>query len=236
MRVRCGFRSDRRREGKRQDDALSRLDRKVGAWRRGERETYSAFMSNGISLRLARVDDVPTLNALIERSARALSAGFYTEQETESAIRHVFGVDTTLIADGTYFIVERERRVVACGGWSKRRTLYGGDQRPVGERSLLDPATDAARIRAFFVAPEAARQGIGRRLLDACIAAAAEAGFGKLELMATLPGVPLYEACGFLAVERVIERLPDGVAVGFVRMTRPIHADDLHGTDPVARS
>jgi len=235
--VECySLRDGHRPQVRRQDDAPSRRDRKVDSWRRGEREAYSALMSAEITLRLARTGDVSTLNALIERSARALSAGFYTEQETESAIRHVFGVDTTLITDETYFVVEREHRVVACGGWSKRRTLYGGDQRPVGERSLLDPATDAARIRAFFVAPEAARQGIGRRLLDACIAAAAQAGFRQLELMATLPGVPLYAACGFREVERVSERLPDGVSLGLVRMTRPIHADDGRGTEPLGRS
>lgn len=176
-------------------------------------------MSAEITLRLAVPNDVPALNSLIERSARALSAGFYTAEETESAIRHVFGVDTTLIEDGTYFVVEREGRLIACGGWSRRRTLYGGDQRPVGDRSFLDPATDAARIRAFFVAPEAARQGIGRRLLDACVAASASAGFRKLELMSTLPGVPLYTACGFREVERITEKLPDGVSVPFVRMT-----------------
>ena len=131
-----------------------------------------------------------------------------------------------LIADGTYFVVERDGHLVACGGWSKRRTLYGGDQRPVGDRSLLDPRTDAARIRAFFVAPEAARQGIGRRLLDACIVAAGEAGFRRLELMATLPGVPLYLACGFTEVERVTETLPDGVRVAFVRMTRDMEGEN----------
>ena len=179
-----------------------------------------------IALRLATPHDVPALNALIERSARALSAGFYTEQESEAAIRHVFGVDSALIADGTYFVVERDGHLVACGGWSKRRTLYGGDQRPVGDRSLLDPRTDAARIRAFFVAPEAARQGIGRRLLDACIVAAGEAGFRRLELMATLPGVPLYLACGFTEVERVTETLPDGVHVAFVRMTRDMEEEN----------
>jgi GNAT superfamily N-acetyltransferase len=173
-------------------------------------------------IRQAVLEDVPALNALIERSARVLSAGFYTERETESAIRYVFGVDTTLIADGTYYVVEREGHRVACGGWSKRRTLYGGDQRPVGEHSLLDPAVDAARIRAFFVAPECARQGIGRQLLQACVGAAAQAGFRELELMATLPGVPLYAASGFREVERVVENLPDGVPIQLLRMRRTL--------------
>lgn len=179
-------------------------------------------MSGDLTLRTATSDDVPALNALIERSARALSVGYYDERETESAIRFVFGVDTSLIADGTYFAVERSGRLVGCGGWSRRRTLYGGDQRPVGERSLLDPAVEAAKIRAFFVAPEAARQGIGRRLLAACVEAAGAAGFHTLELMATLPGVPLYAACGFREVARITEQLPDGVAIEFVRMTRPV--------------
>jgi GNAT superfamily N-acetyltransferase len=178
--------------------------------------------SGPVELRPARQDDVAQLNALIERSARALSRGFYTESETESAIAYVFGVDTTLVADGSYLIAEQDGKIVGCGGWSRRRTLYGGDQRPVGERAFLDPAVEPARIRAFFVAPEAARQGIGRRLLDACANAAAAAGFSRLELMATLPGVPLYAACGFAEAERVVERLPDDVAIEFVRMTRDV--------------
>ncbi len=167
--------------------------------------------------------DVPALAALVERSARALSRGFYTEQETESAITHVFGVDTTLVADGTYYAVEIEGKLAACGGWSRRRTLYGGDQRPVGEPAeLLDSAKDAARIRAFFVAPEFARQGLGRQLLDHCIAAATQGGFSNLELMATLPGVPFYAALGFAEVEQVTDILPDGVPIAFVRMARAI--------------
>lgn len=175
------------------------------------------------AIRVAVPADVPALTALIERSARTLSRGFYTEQETESAITHVFGVDTTLVADGTYYAVEIEGKLAACGGWSRRRTLYGGDQRPVGEPAeLLDPENDAARIRAFFVAPEFARQGLGRQLLDHCITAAKEGGFSNLELMATLPGVPFYAALGFDKVERVQDILPDGVPLAFVRMARDV--------------
>ena len=174
-------------------------------------------------LRPARPADVPALQALIERSARGLSAGFYTPAEAESAIRYVFGVDSNLIADGSYFAVRDGPTIVGCGGWSRRRTLYGGDQRPVGDGSdRLDPTTDAARIRAFFVAPERARQGIGRLLLDACFDAAGAAGFARAELMATLPGVPLYEAYGFEALERVTDVLPDGTPIAFVRMARDI--------------
>ncbi len=172
-------------------------------------------------LRPAIPADIPVLQALIERSARGLSAGYYTPAEAESAITHVFGVDSNLIADGSYFAVLDGPTIVGCGGWSRRRTLYGGDQRPVGDASdLLDPATDAARIRAFFVAPERARQGIGRLLLDACFNAAAAAGFARAELMATLPGVPLYAAYGFEALERVTDVLPDGTPIAFVRMAR----------------
>ena len=172
--------------------------------------------------RIATTDDVPALNALIARSARQLSRGYYTESETESAIRHVFGVDTALVTDQTYFVVERGGVMLGCGGWSRRRTLYGGDQRPVGPQDLLDPVRDAARIRAFFVAPEAARQGVGRRLFDECARAAAAAGFRSLELMSTLPGVPFYAELGFQEVEDVIDLLPDGTALKFVRMRRPI--------------
>lgn len=162
------------------------------------------------------------LTALIARSARALSVGYYTPAQTEAAIHYVFGVDSNLIADGTYFVVETATEVAGCGGWSRRRTLYGGDQRPVGSSAFLNPAHEAARIRAFFVAPEHARRGIGRRVLDACTAAAATAGFCHLELMATLPGVPFYAAHGFEAAEQVTDALPDGTTIEFVRMTRRV--------------
>jgi GNAT superfamily N-acetyltransferase len=180
-------------------------------------------MIDQVTIRLAVAADVPALNELITHSARALSRGFYTPKETESAIEHVFGVDTSLVADGTYYVVEVGGALAACGGWSTRRTLYGGDQRPIGEPAdRLDPARDAARIRAFFVAPEFARRGCGRLLLAHCTSAAAAAGFTSLELMSTLPGVPFYSALGFDEVEPVQDILPDGVALSFVRMTKRI--------------
>jgi GNAT superfamily N-acetyltransferase len=177
------------------------------------------------AIRTAVPDDIPALTTLIARSARQLSRGYYTERESESAITYVFGVDSTLIADGTYYVVEVDGALAACGGWSRRRTLYGGDQRPVGAPGeLLDPMKDPARIRAFFVAPEFARRGFGRVLLAHCVSAAAQAGFRSLELMSTLPGVPFYGALGFDSIEPVRDVLPDGVPLSFVRMTRPINA------------
>ena len=175
-----------------------------------------------LHFRLATPADTPALRALIEESARILSRGFYTERETDSAIRHVFGVDSMLVADGTYYVAERDGMPVACGGWSRWRTMYGGDQRPVGGAERLDPATEPARIRAFFVSPAAARQGVGRALLLRCAAAASAAGFRSLTLMATLPGVPFYEALGFRRVEDVVDVLPDGVPLRFVRMERDV--------------
>lgn len=176
-----------------------------------------------ITLRLATSDDLTELRALIPASVRGLSQGFYTPQQIESAIRYVFGPDTQLIADGTYFAaVEEDGMIVGCGGWSRRRTLYGGDQMKDADDPPLDPATEAARIRAFFVHPERARRGIGSLIMNACRDAAARAGFQRLELMATLPGVPLYRAFGFEAREQVANTLPDGVVVPFVRMERAI--------------
>lgn len=181
-----------------------------------------ARLGQRLQLGCATASTIPILQRLIERSARALSVGFYTPTQIDAAVRFVFGVDSTLIDDGTYFVVNDGDDIVACGGWSRRRTLYGGDQRPVGPPELLDPASDAAKIRAFFVAPGHARRGIGRMLLDACIVAAETAGFRRLELMATLPGVPFYRACGFEETDRVTDILPDGTSIEFVRMERSI--------------
>ena len=184
-----------------------------------------------ISLRRATPGDLPALQILIPQSVRALSRGYYTERQVESALRYVFGVDTQLIADGTYFIAEADGDVAGCGGWSRRRTLYGGDQNKAagqepGADDLLDPARDPARIRAFFVHPDRARRGVGTLLLDACIGAARGAGFDRLELMATLPGVALYRRAGFTVIEHVAPVLPDGVAVPFARMGRALAGPD----------
>jgi len=172
--------------------------------------------------RLAELHEVPRLNELIRDSARELSRGFYDAAQIEAALRYVFGVDTTLVRDRTYYAVEAGGALVACGGWSRRGALYGGDQRRMEEAPLLDPTRDAARIRAFFVSPSWARHGLGRKLLAVCRAAAAAEGYRALELMATLPGVPLYAACGFAPVEEVVDRLPNGVALPFVRMRREL--------------
>lgn len=185
-----------------------------------------------LSLRPATLDDIPALNALIERSARQLSIGFYTPAEIDAAVRYVFGVDTNLVADGTYFVVHDGAALAGCGGWSMRRTLYGGDQRPVDTdapgvprvpaEDQLQPGVDAAKVRAFFVSPDFARRGVGRFLLDACLAAAGQAGFTRVELMATLPGVPFYSALGFRPMREVTDRLPDGTPLRFVQMDREI--------------
>jgi GNAT superfamily N-acetyltransferase len=148
-----------------------------------------------------------------------LSAGYYTPAQTEAAIRFVFGVDSRLIADGTCFVALDGKQLVGCGGWSRRRTLYGGDQRPMGAGGELDPAVDAARIRAFFMAPGYARRGIGAQILRACVDAAVAAGFSRLELMSTLPGVPFYAKLGFTEVRPVTDTLPDGTTLNFVLMT-----------------
>ena len=184
-------------------------------------------MVSTVSLRIATIADIPELSRLISDSARELSRGFYTVAEAESAISYVFGVDSALVNDGTYYVATLDGVLAGCGGWSRRNTLYGGDQRPVGSAALLDPATEPARIRAFFVAPTAARKGVGRAILEACTAAALRAGFRSLTLMATLPGVPFYAALGFHADEDVVDALPDGTMLKFVRMSKSIENDHL---------
>ena len=191
-------------------------------------ERYAALVQrdvNALSLRAANLSDVQALNELITASARELSAGFYSADQIDALITHVFGVDTQLIADGTYYLIEDPEHPtgpVAAGGWSYRRTLYGGDQAKSGEDTRLNPSSDAARIRAFFVHPQFARRGLGRQLYSECERAARAGGFHRMELMATLPGLPLYSALGFAPVEKTSVRLPVDVEVPLVRMEREI--------------
>ena len=177
-----------------------------------------------IHLRLATMKDVPVLEQLIAVSVRALSAAYYTPQQIESALVHVFGIDTQLIADSTYFVAEADGHSVGCGGWSQRQTLFGGDQiqMKAGTDNLLDPTSEPARIRAFFVHPDFARRGIGKQIIAACEQAAAAAGFRSLELAATLPGEPMYVAAGYAAMARWEHQLPDGISLPLVRMGKSI--------------
>lgn len=173
-----------------------------------------------VTIRLATLEDIPQLNEMIAKSVRGLSIGYYTPAQIESSIKYIFGVDTQLVIDGTYYIAEKEGVIVGCGGWSKRNTLYGGDQHKEVEDPLLDPKRDAARIRAFFVHPDYARQGIGRQIINVCEAAAKDEGFKLFELGATLPGVPLYSAMGYEEVERVDALLKDGETLGIIKMRK----------------
>ena len=178
------------------------------------------------AIRPAALNDIEALRALIARSARGLNGADYTPAQVESILRSVYGVDTQLLLDGTYYVVEAAGAIIGCGGWSKRKTLYGGDQHKThAEDNLLDPATDAARIRAFFVDPDFARQGIGSLLMTTCEDAARAAGFHKLELMATLTGEYLYTRFGFVPVETVDVPLPDGEIMRVRRMTKAISPD-----------
>jgi GNAT superfamily N-acetyltransferase len=174
------------------------------------------------SLRAARDSDIATMQALIQRSGIGLSQGFYTPGQAAAITHEVFGVDSQLVRDGTYFVIEHNGVIVACGGWGKRDTLHGGDQRKQGTDRLLAPGVEAARIRAFFVEPGMARQGLGTMLMKRCEEDARAAGFTSLELAATLPGEPLYRALGFAEVERVELALTAGVRVPLVRMRRTI--------------
>ena len=167
------------------------------------------------------------LQKLIERSGIGLSAGFYTPEQAQAVTREVFGVDTQLVRDGTYFAIEDgagvAARIVACGGWSKRSTPYGGDQHKAAPDRLLDPATEAAKIRAFFVDPGMERRGLGSMLMRHCAGHALAAGFTALELTATMPGVPLYTAHGFVPVQDLSLSLGGGqVAVPFTLMRKTI--------------
>lgn len=179
-----------------------------------------------VQIRHATPADIPALSILIDLSVRKLQAGDYSPDQIELALKLVYGVDTQLIADGTYFVVEAKgadgsaQVLAGCGGWSKRKTLYGGDAWSQREDDLLDPVRDAAKIRAFFVHPDWARRGIGTMILDACEAAAREAGFRRCEMGATLTGVPFYRNRGYAELERLEVPLAAGESLPIVRMAK----------------
>jgi predicted N-acetyltransferase YhbS len=182
-------------------------------------------MSMSITIRKARLDDVPALEKLIHASVTDLSKDFYSVVQIESALIHVFGVDTQLIKDETYFVAEAGTEIVGAGGWSKRQTLFGGDQTKSKDvEPLLDPAEDAARIRAFYVHPRWARKGIGSRILQTCEEAAINAGFSRVELVATLPGVPLYEAHEYVATNPLDLETPDGQSLPAFLMEKSLRS------------
>ncbi len=173
--------------------------------------------------RRARPGDIPTLKILMDAAIGELQRGYLTAQEIEAS-RFVMGLDTQLIADGSYFIVESEGRIAGCGGWSRRATLFGGDHSAGRSDALLDPAKDAARVRAMYTHPDFARRGVGRMILELCERAAAAEGFSRLEMGATLAGEPLYRACGYAVIERLDTDTPLGVRVPILRMAKNISA------------
>ncbi len=171
--------------------------------------------------RVAVTADIPAIAVLMARAIGTLQGDFLTQAQVEAS-RAVMGLDTQLIADGTYMLVEVEDgRLAGCGGWSRRATLYGGDHSTaLRDAALLDPARDAARIRAMYTDPDFVRRGVGRLVLSVCEAAAREAGFARAEMMATLAGEPLYQACGYLPIERI--ETPGDVPVPMIRMGKDL--------------
>ena len=170
--------------------------------------------------RLATRDDLAVLATLMDVAIAELQKPFLDRAQIESS-RTIMGLDTQLVDDGTYFVVEAGDALAGCGGWSRRATLYGGDRSPGRDAALLDPARDAARVRAMYTHPAYVRRGVGRLILSLCEAAARAAGFARVELMATMAGEPLYRACGYQPVER-IEDSRGGAAVPMLRMAKPL--------------
>lgn len=176
----------------------------------------------GLTHRLAQPADLPTLAALMDRAIGELQRPFLDADQI-AASRRSMGLDSRLVADGTYLVVEADGIIVGCGGWSRRATLYGGDHAAaLRDERLLDPLREPARIRAMYTDPSRARQGIGRLVLGLCEGAARAAGFSKVELMATLAGEPLYRACGYTVIARVERLSPDGVAVPGATMEKTL--------------
>lgn len=175
-----------------------------------------------MKIRAATLDDLPAIERVMRASMASLGQGFYDARQTKSAVEFIAVADPQIVTDGTYFVVEDDGEIVACGGWSRRKKLFTGTNAQAATEGWLDPASEAARIRAMFVLPSHARRGIGRMIVARAEAEARAAGFTTCELMATSPGVPLYAACGYEGVERVEIELPDGIRLECVRMVKPM--------------
>ncbi len=180
-----------------------------------------------IAIREATLDDRAELRALIELSARTLGRSHYRDEQIEGALRGAFGVDTTLIEDRTYYVAELQQppgapMLIGCGGWSRRRTLFGGDTHARRDPALLEPGVHAARIRAFFVHPDFARRGVGRMLLQECESAARAAGFLSFELMGTLSGLKFYQSLGYEPQPQIVHPMGDGAVIEFVPMSKHV--------------
>jgi len=173
-------------------------------------------------IRKATMAERDALQQLIAESARKLSREHYSDIQIEAAIATVFGVDTTLIEDGTYFVVESDEQLAGCGGWSKRKTLFGGDQYSSRDTGYIDPETDPAKIRAFFIHPDHARKGVARLLLSRCEDEARAQGYRALELLSTLPGIEFYKACGFVETGTLTLDLTESVKLDFVPMRKEL--------------
>lgn len=174
------------------------------------------------TIRKARLDDRDAIQELVAASARGLSQTDYSNDQIEAAISDVFGADTSLIADGTYFVAEHDGELVGCGGWSKRKTLFGGDQFAKRDTAQLDPQFEPAKIRAFFVHPQWARKGLAKAILSRCETEACAAGFRSVELMATLPGVKFYLACGYDESEQFDYEMASGGTLPLVPMRKEL--------------
>lgn len=174
-----------------------------------------------LRLRLARHEDMPVLSALMDAAIGALLQGFLPPEGVKASYE-IMGLDTQLISDGTYFVVEDGDAIAGCGGWSRRATLFGGDHSAGRDAAVLDAARDAARVRAMYTHPDHTRKGVGRMVLAACEAAAAAEGFGRCELAATLGGEPLYRACGYQDIEPFTAMTSSGYAVPLIRMGKAL--------------
>jgi len=186
-----------------------------------------AGQTDNFTIRLATTADIPALRELIDTSVRVLQREDYSAEQLDAALGTAYGVDTQLVADETYYVVEAvgasgEKVLVACGGWSMRKTLYGSDHGPYRDNAMLDPARDAAKIRAFFVHPEWTRRGIASLILKTCEDAAYSLGFRRFEMGATLTGVPMYAARGYAKGEQIEVPLPNGMSLTVVRMAKTL--------------